>query len=64
MVLGEAVEFGDVEAGGDCMDVHYAHFFEEMYGESLHHVGCMMEGAGRGNAVLVEPGFGFLDDSA
>ena len=62
MVLGEAVEFGDVEAGGDGMDVLNALFFEVLYGEGFEHFGGVVEVAVCTYAVLKELGFCFVKD--
>jgi len=64
VVLGEAVEFGDVEAGGDGVDILYALFFEVLYGEGFEHVGGVVVVVGVGDAVLKELGFYFVKDGA
>ena len=64
VVLGEAVEFGDVETGGDGMDVLDALFFEILDGEGFEHVGGMVIVVGVGDAVLEELGFCFVKNGA
>jgi hypothetical protein len=64
VVLCEAVEFGDVEGGGDGVDVLDALFFEVLDGEGFEHVGGVVEVGGGLDGVLKELCFVLVEDFA